>query len=292
MNNINILDPNWVTGFVDAEGCFTTTLRNDKNYKTGWAIVPAFKIKLHKKDKELLNKIKSYFKEAGTIWNNNRAVYYTVCDKNEIMKVIIPHFEKYPLITQKQADFILFKNIMELVNKGKHLDINFLEEIINIKASLNKGLSDKVKLYFPNITAIDRPKVALPLKIDYNWFAGFFSGEGCFFIGISKTNSVNLRIFVGQHSRDKLLINRFIDLLDCGSVKYSNDYITYSVNNFKNIYNIIIPFFSLYRIEGVKLLDFQDFCRVGAIINKKAHLTEKGLKLIKTIKSKMNNNRV
>jgi hypothetical protein len=39
---------------------------------------------------------------------------------NEITNVIIPHFEKYPLITKKQSDYILFKEIVKLMDKGEH----------------------------------------------------------------------------------------------------------------------------------------------------------------------------
>lgn len=35
---------------------------------------------------------------------------YTVNSTKDINDVIIPHFEKYPLLTQKKADFILFKS--------------------------------------------------------------------------------------------------------------------------------------------------------------------------------------
>ena len=35
--------------------------------------------------------------------------------------MIIDHFDKYPLITQKRADFILFKSIVEMLNRKEHL---------------------------------------------------------------------------------------------------------------------------------------------------------------------------
>lgn len=53
--------------------------------------------------------------------NNKKAVLYQVRNINDITNIIIPHFEKYPLITQKQSNFILFKNIVELIDKGEHL---------------------------------------------------------------------------------------------------------------------------------------------------------------------------
>lgn len=68
--------------------------------------------------------------------------------------IIIPHFEKYPLISQKQSDYIIFKNIIELINKDEHLTKDGLIKIINLKASLNWGLSDTLKISFLNSTKI------------------------------------------------------------------------------------------------------------------------------------------
>lgn len=54
-----------------------------------------------------------------------------------MLNVIIPHFTKYPLLSasqQKAADFKLFVQIVQLLNESAHLR----EEIVNIKASLNK----------------------------------------------------------------------------------------------------------------------------------------------------------
>ena len=293
------LNPNWVTGFVDAEGCFTVVLSQTNDSKVGWQVKPSFKIKLHIRDINLLKEIRFFFNEAGTIWTDYKSAHYAVRSKDEMMKIIIPHFEKYPLITKKHSDFLLFKNILKIMNKNEHLGKDGLINIINLRASLNKGLSTKLKTFFSdNVKFIKRSEVIIPINIDYNWFAGFFSGEGCFFIEISKTraprliNTVGLRVFIGQHIRDKLLINSLSNILGCGSTKYSTkNAIIFSVNNFKNIYNKIIPLFNQYKIEGEKLLDFKDFCEAAELINKKAHLTQKGLEQIKIIKSRMNKGR-
>jgi len=70
---------------------------------------------------------------------------------------IIPHFEKYPLLTQKSADFILFKQIVELMNNNAHLSKVGLLKIINIKASMNLGISEVVKKEILNIIPVERP---------------------------------------------------------------------------------------------------------------------------------------
>jgi hypothetical protein len=54
--------------------------------------------------------------------------------------VIIPHFIKFPLVTKKRADFELFSNIIQILQNKGHLNPNGLQEIVNLKASLNLEL--------------------------------------------------------------------------------------------------------------------------------------------------------
>jgi LAGLIDADG endonuclease len=56
----NKLDPNWVTGFTDGEGCFRISIAKSKNRKIGWKIYLSFQIRLHIRDKDLLLQIKSF----------------------------------------------------------------------------------------------------------------------------------------------------------------------------------------------------------------------------------------
>ena len=67
------------------------------------------------------------------------------------------HFFKYKLLTQKAADFILFTKIVKLINTKAHLTNEGLHQIINIKASLNLGISENLKSYFTKITPVERP---------------------------------------------------------------------------------------------------------------------------------------
>jgi hypothetical protein len=69
------------------------------------------------------------------------------------------HFEEYPLLTKKAADLLLFKQAIKLVNDKAHLTVEGLNQIINIKASMNLGLSDMLKLEFPEYTPVERPVI-------------------------------------------------------------------------------------------------------------------------------------
>jgi hypothetical protein len=125
--------------------------------------MPVFSIQLHIKDLSLLELFKSYFK-VGTLKikknKDNTTVIYSIQSVKDILAVIIPHFDKYPLLTKKRADYILFKQIIYLMNDSKHLTKEGLKEIVSIKASMNNGLNENLKNEF-NIIAVQRPLVEL-----------------------------------------------------------------------------------------------------------------------------------
>jgi hypothetical protein len=68
--------------------------------------------------------------------------------------------DKYNLITQKQADYFLFKKIANLIEQGEHLKGESLQSIINVRASLNLGLSEVLKAAFPNTIPVVRPNIS------------------------------------------------------------------------------------------------------------------------------------
>jgi hypothetical protein len=63
------------------------------------------------------------------------------------------------------------------------------------------------------------------------------------------------------------------------------------VTNFKDIFEKIIPLFDKHKIKGVKLGDYEDFKKVAILIFDEKHLSEKGVSMLKSIKSNMNLNR-
>ena len=138
----------------------------------------------------------------------------------EHLEKIVEHFEKYPLQTQKRSDFYLFKLVVRMIKCGKHRNTEGLHEIINIKASLNKGLTENLRLDFPNVIPRSRPEVSnLEIK-NPNWVRGFIEAEGCFSIykpaldsskvasfDISQTNGSDLIEAI------KIYLNIYINLI-------------------------------------------------------------------------------
>ena len=294
-----------VTGFTDAEGSFIISVTKSSTNRLGWSTQPYFKISLHKKDLPILKKYKSYFKDAGKIEITGKgrdSLSYVISSKAQIMAVVLPHFDKYPLITQKRAHYELFKRIIYIMNNQKHLTEEKLQEIINNKASLNLGLSDKLKIAFPNTIPVSRPLFE-NIKVPHpQWLSGFVSGEGCFFVLTSKSPTgdfgynIKIRFILSQHVRDEQILKILVSYLGCGNFrkekpKWNTEMSYYSVTKFEDNYEKIRKFFFNYPILGEKAKDFNDWCRVAEIIKNNAHLTKKGLNQIIKIKEGMNKGR-
>jgi len=186
-NNYHNLNPKFVTGFTDGEGSFIIRVIKSSGYRLGWTVQPIFQIELHKKDENILKFVQSYL-GVGNIYSSGTrsSLAYKVTSVKDLVSVI-NHFDKYPLITNKQADYLLFKKVVGMIQLKEHLTLDGLNKMVAIKASLNRGLSDELKAAFPHVIPVKRP-IVTPLAgsgvkkicFDPEWLAGFTSAEGCF----------------------------------------------------------------------------------------------------------------
>lgn len=291
------LDPYFISGFIDAEGCFYVRVTRNDELKLKWYAYPTFSITLHIKDEEILHKINSSFDGIGKISKSGTAVKYRITGVKHC-KQLINHLEQYPLITQKYADYALFKEIVELIGRKEHLKLTGLRRIVSLKAALNKGLSSDLATEFSDITPENRLIVSELVK-NPHWLAGFTDGDGHFGVSVYKSKQYKLGCNVGlefklvQHTRDEDLLKSFISYFECGaySPRSTEESGVYSVRNFNDIESKIIPFFNKYPLHSNKAKDYQDFLKVAQIIKEKRHLTQSGLDEVLKIKSGMNTGR-
>jgi len=142
------LHPYFVTGFSDGESYFSISLNRFSKMNTGWIVNLQFGIKLHKKDRYLLELIQAFFMDIGSI-SSQDAVQFRVSSIKDL-QVIVDHFNNFPLITHKWSDFQLFKAAFELVKCKRHLTLEGLIDIVSIKATMNLGLSEELEIAFPS----------------------------------------------------------------------------------------------------------------------------------------------
>jgi hypothetical protein len=109
--------------------------------KLGEQVLPEFKIIQHKRDIQLLYKIKDFFK-CGIVKNNknkNSDIFeYRVRNLNHLLKIIIPFFKKNNLLTCKKFDFSDFCEVLKLIENNLHLNEEGLLKIKLLKNKMNK----------------------------------------------------------------------------------------------------------------------------------------------------------
>ena len=302
LHSDNRLNPWFVTGLSDSEGTFTIIIDKNQKRKLGWRVQAKFQIGLHKRDLGLLLQVKEFFGSIGSIGLSENMVFYSVSSVKDLTNTIIPHFEKYPLLTQKAADFLLCRQaIVDIITNKDHLTIEGLKQIINIKASMNRGISQIIKLNWQpqhNIVPVNRPFINTDNIPDPHWVTGFVNGEGTFDIKIYKSKTmlktaVQLRFRIPQHDRDIKLIEVLRNYFGSGVIEKHTQFpaVTLVIVKFSDIIEKVIPFFESYPLIGIKQKDFLDWCKIAILMKDKLHLTPEGLNVIRNIKNGMNNSR-
>ena len=113
------------------------------------------------KDKAILQEILSYF-VVGKIYKQGPKSVQLVVTSSKELEAVIKHFNKYTLMTKKCSDFKLFIMVHEIMRRKEHLTLEGLRQILAIKAAMNLGLSEKLKVAFPDVVPVVRPLVENP----------------------------------------------------------------------------------------------------------------------------------
>lgn len=138
------LDPWYIVGFVDGEGCFSISIFKNTTTKLGYQVFPEFVVSQGAKSLSVLEDIQSFF-GCGKIYENRRSdnhrenLYrYCVRSLSDIRNKILPFFETYPLQTAKRFDFETFCLAVEMVEKKEHLNPDGLEALRTLASTMNR----------------------------------------------------------------------------------------------------------------------------------------------------------
>ena len=122
------LDPRWITGFVDGEGCFYVGI-NQHNRTRQWQLLPEFRIVQHQRDEQVLHRIQKYFGFGVVTVNHGDRKEFRVRDLQNL-KRIIECFKIHKFLTRsKQKSFEVFSEVIEMRNKKEHLSDEGREKI-------------------------------------------------------------------------------------------------------------------------------------------------------------------
>ena len=133
-----IENPNWLVGFTSVEGCFQVAVSKSNAYSTGFIVQLEFAIVQHSRDSQLLISFIKYL-YCGHVNKDRDSSKFRVRKFDDLTNKIIPFFKKHNLEVMKNKDFNDFCKVAELMKEKKYLTNTGLEEIIKIKAGMNRG---------------------------------------------------------------------------------------------------------------------------------------------------------
>lgn len=134
------MDPWFVTGLAEGEGCFCIALALRAKMRTGLEVRPSFALSLNERDLELLEDLQAFF---GCGWiresRSDRTFKYEVRSVGELLDRIVPHFEHYPLRGKKAKSFAAFADVCRMIEQGDHLRRDGVRKIIDVAYEMNLG---------------------------------------------------------------------------------------------------------------------------------------------------------
>jgi hypothetical protein len=135
------LDAQWITGFVDGEGCFHVGINPHPQMTAGFQVLPEFTVVQHERDVQILHALKAHFGCGVVRVNHGDRMAYRVRSLKNLLEHIVPFFVEHPLKTKKNVDFLKFRDVLLLMEAGTHLTAEGIERIRSIARQMNRGHS-------------------------------------------------------------------------------------------------------------------------------------------------------
>jgi hypothetical protein len=134
------LDPSWVTGFVDGEGCFSVSVHRNVLARptNGWHVQPTFQVSQHRDHVDILEDLVRFF-GCGRVRDKGRqssVMVYSVYSTRQLEERILPFFETHELRI-KRDDFLKFARIVRAIRRREHHRPEIFEEIVRLAYEMN-----------------------------------------------------------------------------------------------------------------------------------------------------------
>jgi LAGLIDADG DNA endonuclease family protein len=134
------LDPRWVVGFVDGEGCFSVSIHRNGFVKStgGWQLHPVFHVYQHERYRAVLEGLVHVF-GCGRVrakGPNSSVWTFAVDSLVRLDACVLPFFERHPLVV-KHDDFGIFATIVRAMLRKEHLTREGFERLVRLAYAMN-----------------------------------------------------------------------------------------------------------------------------------------------------------
>ena len=128
----------YISGYADGEGCFTVSIAPRASLLVRWEVRPSFSVSQNGDRAEVLHVIQAYF-GCGSIRpdRSDKTLKWETRRLDDLVGRVVPHFERYPLMSGKRLDFERFASVCRLAAAGAHRTKAGLIEIVEFARMMN-----------------------------------------------------------------------------------------------------------------------------------------------------------
>lgn len=128
------LNPYWVSGFSEGDSSFFVSIsEKSKQVRIIYAI------KLNNRETPLVVKLQEFFKGSGFISHDkNNMVTYSIASIKSINEFLVPTFDTHRFSGNKLTNYIIWKEVLGLINSNAHLTPEGLDKVRDLKSTLNQ----------------------------------------------------------------------------------------------------------------------------------------------------------
>lgn len=307
-------NPAWISGFTQADGNFYIGF-DKKNHGMGVYPRAKFTLSQHIKDLDMFENLIAYL-GVGYITKNRSECNLVVSSIDDIINIILPIFENYPLRGSKLEAFEIFKYVVLSIKKKKHLTLIGLIEILELSYFMNQKTSNrtedtyqdligylikkhrklpeydhnKLKNKLDNIIKEKKINIKKKYPLNLDMVTGLIDGDGSFNFSFKTTRRrivANFTVVQDKYNRE--ILEELIEFFNCGQIYDLKTISRYQVENLDYILNNIIKKLNNTKLNTFKREHYKTWIKGCNLIYEKGYKTDDNLLKLVELAYHMNN---
>jgi len=282
----------WLTGFTQADGGFVVNFDSRKQGNLPYYPRPSFVLTQNIQEEQMMIQLHKYL-GVGKLYYSRNEINIVIRSQDDITNVIIPHFDNHPLRGHKLTSYLIFKEVVLMINNGKHLSPEGFLQIIELcyfanhttRRTLETKQTILEKIYskfgFIEFEPIIESNLAKPNSspINTDYMVGLVDGDGSFNFGFKSTRRRIVPNFtIVQGIEDRSVLEDVQSYLDCGKVyDLQSQASRYQVENVTDLVGKVLPEFKENLFTTTKKDYFYNVVEAWLILAKQGIKDDKNL---------------
>lgn len=282
----------WLTGFTQADGSFVVVYDKRLQGKMPYRPRPYFVLTQSNRDIEMIKSLHEYL-GVGKLRIDRNSVNIVVRSIEDLLNVIIPHFDQYPPRGGKLVSYLIFRRVVLAIKDMLHTTPEGFIQIIDLcyfthttsyrtiasRQVIIDAILSKWKITFP-IKPLIIDFIGVQPPINAGFLAGLIDGDGSISFSFSGSRRRVTSVFeITQGIDDYNVLLEIKQYFGCGSViKVANkEAARFRMVNLNDIVNKIQPILECAALNTVKSTYVNPAIKVWNILQKKGIASDENL---------------